>query len=137
MAGEFLKRATVIDTTSEPATAEGTISALTVCHDAVTHRNTIAVAGVQLAWRQVRLAGWCWGGGHITSWKGSDYSKWTAFPYCFSNESNSDGWYNSPTRRLTHTRGQVGNNTPVGCITSQTLDPAIYYRDGGSFTYTP
>lgn len=138
VANELLKRASETDSQSASPSAPGDVTALTACHGAVKHRTTIALLGVTFGWREVRVAGWCWGGGRITSWQGASYNKYSSFPYCWTNESTHDGWYNFPTRRYAYTRGTLGNNTGFGCIASgNTIVPAVYYRDGGSWSYTP
>src|ERR1044072_7203229 len=63
VAQEILRRASVTETMSTSGTASNASAAGTVCRGAVTHRETIAIVGVHLAWRQVRLAGWGGGGG--------------------------------------------------------------------------
>ena len=137
VANELLKRATVTDTELVTPQATDGVTALTACHGAVRHRTTIAAAGVTFGWREVRVAGWCWGGGRITSWQGASYNKYSAFLYCWTNESTHDGWYNFPTRRYAYTRGTLGGNSGFGCVgVGNTIVPAVYYRDGGSWSYT-
>lgn len=135
VANELLKRATTTDIVRRVRVRRKLRRR--GCHGPVYHRTIIGAAGVTFGWRQVRVAGWCWRGRRIRRWHGADYRKYSAAPYCWTNESTDDGWWKYPRVRLAYTRGTLGGNAVFGCVGFQTIVPGIYYRYGGRHTFRP
>ena len=95
------------------------------------YRHVIAIAGVNLAWEEVLVGGFCWNGNVIT-WSGSVSSKrWSAAPYCWKDVNTGQYWAYYPKWMKAYTDGTVGGDAIWGCISLQHDEAWIDYANGG------
>ncbi len=94
-------------------------------------RHTIAIAGVNLAWQEVLVGGFCWNGTAITRNGGVWSQRWSAAPYCWKDVGTGQYWTYYPKWIKAYTVGTVGGNAIWGCISLQRNEASMEYANGG------
>lgn len=95
------------------------------------HRHTVAIAGINVAWEEVIVGGFCWNGIAIT-WYGKVQSRrWSAAPYCWKDTSNGQYYTYYPKWMRAYSSGTIGGNAIWGCISLQGDDAWLEYANGG------
>jgi hypothetical protein len=94
-------------------------------------RHTIGIAGVNLAWEEVIVGGFCWNGTRITWYGGAHSRRWSAAPYCWKDTSNGQYYTYYPKWMRAYSSGTVGGNAIWGCISLQGDNAWLEYANGG------